>query len=161
VTLGYLLDTNILAEPLRPNPNAQVLEHLRRHQEEVAIPAVVWHEMWFGCHRLPPSAKRQAIETYLTQVVAPSIPVLPYDQDAARWHAAERARLAALGKTPPIADGMIAAIASTHGLVLVTLNLDDFRAFQGLALDNWLGEQPLGRTSSSGVEEPKSGTQLR
>jgi tRNA(fMet)-specific endonuclease VapC len=86
---------------------------------------------------------------------------LPYDQDAARWHAAERVRLAALGKTPPFADGMIAAIASIYGLVLVTLNLNGFRAFQGLALDNWLGEQPLGRRSSSGVEEPKSGRQLR
>lgn len=140
MTLRYLLDTNILAEPLRPRPNVEVLENLRRNQGEVAVPTVVWHEMWFGCHRLPPSARREAIETYLTQVVAPSIPILTYDQDAARWHAAERARLAALGKTPPFADGMIAAIASIHGLVLVTLNLDDFRAFQGLDLDNWLGE---------------------
>ncbi len=137
MTLRYLLDTNILAEPLRLQPNARILEHLQRYQDEIAIAAVVWHEMWFGCYRLPLSAKRSAIETYLTQVVAPSILILPYDQEAASWHAAERARLTSVGKTPPFADGMIAAVAKTNNLVLVTINLDDFREFQELQLESW------------------------
>jgi tRNA(fMet)-specific endonuclease VapC len=137
VTLRYLLDTNILAEPLRPQPNDRILYHLKLHQDEIAIASVVWHEMWFGCYRLPLSAKRSAIETFLTQVVAPSIPILPYDQEAASWHAAERARLTAIGKTPPFADGMIAAIAKTNNLVLVTFNLDDFGGFQDLQLESW------------------------
>ncbi len=137
MTLCYLLDTDILAEPLRPQPNDRILYHLKLHQDEIAIPSVVWHEMWFGCYRLPLSAKRSAIETYLTQVVASSISILPYDQTAASWHAAERARLTAVGKTPPFADGMIAAIAKTNNLVLVTINLDDFRGFQELQLVSW------------------------
>lgn len=106
-------------------------------KDEIATAAVVWHEMWFGCYRLPPSARRMTIETYLTQIVAPGIPVLPYDQEAASWHAAERARLAALGRTPPFADGMIAAVARTNHLVLVTFSLDAFRGFQDLQLTNW------------------------
>lgn len=137
MTLRYLLDTNILAEPLRPQPSIAVLDQLKRHQEELATASVVWHEMWFGCWRLPPSARRAAIETYLTQVVAPSIPILPYDREAARWHAEERARLAALGKTPSFADGMIAAVAKTNNLVLVTLNLGDFSGFDGLSHESW------------------------
>ena len=137
MTLRYLLDTNILAEPLRPQPNDRTLDHLKRHQDEIAIASVVWHEMWFGCYRLPLSAKRSAIETYLTQVVAPSIPILPYDQEAASWHAAERARLTSVGKTPPFADGMIAAVAKTNNLVLVTINLDDFREFHELQFEGW------------------------
>ena len=137
MTLRYLLDTNILAEPLRPHPNDRILYYLKLHQDEIAIASVVWHEMWFGCYRLPLSAKRSAIETYLTQVVAPSIPILPYDQEAASWHAAERARLTAEGKTPPFADGMIVAIAKSNNLVLVTINLDDFRGFQNLQCESW------------------------
>jgi tRNA(fMet)-specific endonuclease VapC len=135
--LRFLLDTNILAEPLRPKPNEQTLEHLKRHEHEIAIASVAWHEMHFGCYRLPPSARRSAIEAYLTQVVAPSIPILPYDQQAAGWHAEERARLTATGKAPPFADGMIAAVARTNGLVLVTINLDDFGGFQGLQCVSW------------------------
>ncbi len=137
MTLRFLLDTNILAEPLRPRPNVLILDRLKRHEEEIAIASVVWHEMWFGCYRLPASARRAAIEAYLIRVVAPAVPILPYDREAAAWHARERARLAAAGKTPPFADGMIAAVASTNNLELITFNLDDFRAFEGLRCINW------------------------
>lgn len=137
MTLRYLLDTNILAEPLRPKPNDLILDRLRRHEDEIAIASVVWHEMWFGCYRLPVSARRTAIETYLTQVVAPAIPILPYDRAAADWHARERARLTAIGKTPPFADGMIAAVARINDLTLVTLNVDDFQSFDQPECVDW------------------------
>ena len=133
----YLLDTNILSEPLRPVPKAKVLARLKRHQDELAIASVVWHELWFGCQRLPVSAKRAAIERYLNEVVVVSMPVLPYDQVAAEWHAAERATLTALGKTPPFADGQIIAIAHTHGLILVTLNPSDYAAFGEVKIEDW------------------------
>ncbi len=133
----YLLDTNVVSEPLRPAPNAKVLARLRRHQDELAIASVVWHELWFGCQRLPASAKRAAIERYLNDVVAVSMSIFPYDQAAAEWHASERARLAALGKTPPFADGQIMAIAQTNGLILVTLNPSDYGAFTEVKVENW------------------------
>ena len=133
----YLLDTNIVSEPLRLAPNAKVLARLKRYQDELAIASVVWHELWFGCRRLPASAKRLAIERYLDEVVAVSMPVIPYDQAAAEWHAAERARLAQLGKTPPFADGQIGAIAKVNGLILVTLNLKDYAAFTGVTVEDW------------------------
>ena len=125
----YLLDTNIISEPLRPAPKANVLARLKRHQAELAIASVVWHELWFGCRRLPASAKRIAIERYLNQVVNVSMPILPYDQTAAEWHAAERARLTALGQIPPFVHGQIMAIAHANGLILVTLNPSDYAAF--------------------------------
>ena len=133
----YLLDTNIVSEPLRPTPNAKVMARLKRHQDELAIAAVVWHELWFGCNRLPASAKRAAIENYLNQVVAVSMLILPYDQPAAEWHAAERARLTRIGKTPPFVDGQIIAIAHTNDLILVTLNLSDYAAFDGVTVEDW------------------------
>ncbi len=137
MSLTYLLDTNIISEPLRPVPNQQVLERLKRHQDEMALAAIVWHELLFGAYRLSPSARRSAIEQYLSQVIAPTVPVLPYDNQAAQWHAAERARLASLGKTPPFADGQIAAIARVNDLVLVTANTADFALFQDIQLKDW------------------------
>ena len=137
MSLSFLLDTNIVSEPLRPRPNAKILEHLRRHQSEIAIAAVVWHELWFGCYRLPPAAKRTAIETYLNEVVAATIPVLPYDGRAAEWQAAQRARLMAARKTPAFADGQIAAVAVTNSLTLVTLNAPDYRDYSELRVADW------------------------
>ena len=137
MTIQYLLDTNVVSEPLRPSPDQQVLERLREHQAEIVIASVVWHELWYGCYRLPPSTKRAVIEAFLSDVVARAIPILSYDQRAALWHAEERARLAQIGRSPPFADGQIAAISITNGLCLVTFNRDDYSAFQGLRLEDW------------------------
>lgn len=120
-----MLDTNILSEPLFPTPDHQVLERLREYNEEVATASVVWHELLFGYHRLPPSARREAIGRYLEEVVEPSIPILPYDARAAGWHAAELARLGAVGRTPPLADCQIAAVARINDLAVVTANTTD------------------------------------
>jgi tRNA(fMet)-specific endonuclease VapC len=135
--LVYLLDTNILAEPLRPSPNQQVMDKLKQFDGQLAIPAIAWHEMWFGCRRLPKSTRRDVIERYLLEVIAPSVPILPYDILAAEYHAAERARLTSLGMTPSFADGQIAAIAHSNELTLVTLNLADFVSFDSLQVEDW------------------------
>ena len=137
MTLRYLLDTNVVSESLRPVPNLAVLDRLREHQTEIAIATVVWHELWYGCYRLPLSRKRTVIEAYLKDVVARTIPILAYDQWAAVWHAEERARLAQIGRPAPFADGQIAAVAATNGLSLVTFNLDGYSAFQDLRLEDW------------------------
>lgn len=137
MNLKYLLDTNVVSEPLRPVPAPKVLRHLRRHDGETAIASIVWHELRFGCARLPKSRRREAIERYLEEVVLANFPVLDYGRAAAEWHAGERTRLEAAGRTPPFIDGQIAAIASVHDLVLVTANKTDFRGFKGLRVQSW------------------------
>ena len=133
----YLLDTNVVSEPLRPEPSEGVVRKLRIHGEESAIPAPVWHELRFGCARLPPSRRRDTLERYLEDVVLASFPVLDYDQEAADWHARQRARLVAAGQTPPFVDGQIAAIAHVNDLIVVTSNDRDFEDFQGIRVERW------------------------
>jgi tRNA(fMet)-specific endonuclease VapC len=130
----FLLDTNVVSEPLRPKPNRILIARLREHETELALPSIVWHELLFGCASLPVGVKRTAIEDYLNSI--PWI-ILPYDSEAAEWHAQERARLQRLGKTPTFPDGQIAAIAVTQKLTLVTLNRRDFQNFKGVNLADW------------------------
>jgi tRNA(fMet)-specific endonuclease VapC len=137
VSLQYLLDTNIVSEPLRLKPRAGVLRKLRLHNGEIAIASVAWHELQCGMRRLPPSRRRTKVQTYLDQVVSMSMPILDYDAAAAEWHATERARLTAQGWTPPVPDGQIAAIAFVNNLTLVTFNEADFKRFEKLAVVNW------------------------
>jgi tRNA(fMet)-specific endonuclease VapC len=73
----------------------------------------------------------------VSSVVRATMPILDYDEIAAEWHAAERARLVARGDTPPFADGQIAAIAKVHDLTLVTFNDADFKRFDGLRIEVW------------------------
>ena len=135
--MRYLLDTNTVSEPLRPTPAVGIVRRLRRHEGEVAIPAPVWHELRFGCARLPPSRRREAIERYIETVVLASFPVLDYDKEAADWHALERVRLGADGRTPPFVDGQIAAIAYVNDLTLITSNIRDFGGFRELRVQSW------------------------
>jgi tRNA(fMet)-specific endonuclease VapC len=137
VTLRYLLDTNALSEPLRPQPNASVLAQLGANQGAIATASTVWHELLYGAARLPESKRRSVIEQYLYDVVLVTIPILPYDARAARWHAQERARLERLGRKPPFADGQIAAVAVAHQLALVTANVSDFAHFQDVEVVDW------------------------
>ena len=137
MTARFLLDTNVVSEPLRPLPSEGIMRHLRDHAGQMAIPAPVWHELRFVCVRLPRSRRRAAIERYLDDVVSASFPILDYDRRAADWHAVERARLVAAGRTPSFVDGQIAAIARVNELILVTLNQADFREFKGLRVRSW------------------------
>jgi len=130
----YLIDTNILSEPLKPTPNPAVIAQMQQHTPDIAIAAVTWHEIRFGCDRLPPSRRRDYIETYL-QNVQNTFPILPYDAAAATWHSMERVRLR--NQPPPFQDGQIAAIAAVNQLILVTNNVADFANFQNFALENW------------------------
>jgi tRNA(fMet)-specific endonuclease VapC len=133
----YLLDTDILSEPAKPRPSRKVMERLAARRDEVATASPVWHELLYGCARLPASSRRQSLEKYLNEILAPILAILPYDTAAAAWHAAERARLEARGRTPPFVDGQIAAVARVRGLTLVTRNVGDYRDFDGLVVEDW------------------------
>lgn len=39
----------------------------------------------------------------------------------------------------PFSDGQIAAVASVHGLIVVTANIAHFEAFAGLHSESWMG----------------------
>jgi len=137
MTWRFLLDTNILSEPLQLQPNPGVLTSLAHYRDEVATASLVVHELVFGYQRLPISRKRERIERYVYGLLNGGLMVFDYDQQAAIWHGQMRASLMAKGQTPSWVDGQIAAIAVVNGLTLVTRNIKDFQGFDGLQLVNW------------------------
>jgi tRNA(fMet)-specific endonuclease VapC len=137
VTLRYLLDTSIVSAPMSKLPPPQLIKRLAHHGHESAISYPVWHELTYGWRRLAPGKRRDALESYLNEVVRASFPILPYDEAAATWHGYERARLEGLGIPAPFVDGQIAAIAHTNGLALITANVRDFARFKELQVTDW------------------------
>ena len=135
--LRYLLDSNILSEPSRPRPDTGVLSRLRVHRHEVCTAAPILHELHYGLARMPEGGRKRELARYLGGILREPLAILPYDRDAAVWHAGERARLTAKGRTPPFADGQIAAIARVNELTLVTRNTGDFNKFADLGVENW------------------------
>ena len=135
--MKYLLDTNVLSEAVKTYPDKNVMAKLKKHEDEIVTASPVWHELQYGCRRIPESVKKDIISSFLSEVVFKSIPILPYDADAALLHAEERARLSLKGETPSFVDGQIACIAIISDLILVTRNISDFKKFQNIKLENW------------------------
>lgn len=137
MSLRFALDSNVLSEPPKANPDRRVLRFLEDHQARIAVPVPVWHELYFGWLCMAPSRRREMVEDYLFRVVRETLPMLAYDEAAASWHAEERSRLRRLGLPIAVLDGQIAAIAKVNGLVLVTANARHFEPFAGLEVESW------------------------
>jgi tRNA(fMet)-specific endonuclease VapC len=137
VAIKYLLDTNIVSEPVRKAPSPNVIVQLEASAGEIAIAATTWHELLFGVLRMEKSNRRKALEQYLFGAIQQEIPILPYDVAAATWFSQERARLSKQGLMPSYPDGQIAAVATVNDLVLVTRNVNDFAQFSDLKVENW------------------------
>lgn len=141
----YLLDTSIVSEPASAKPCPSVLESLARHEGMCAIPAIVWHELRFGVERLPEGTQKTRLAAFLSEVVSPFLPIIPYEENASYIHAHIRVYMeapASVGSTRaprllPFADGQIAAIAMANNLVLVTRNVENFRYIRNLMVESW------------------------
>jgi tRNA(fMet)-specific endonuclease VapC len=137
VTTLYLLDTGVVSSPISKVPSPEIVKRLEAHGHECAIAAPVWHELVYGCERMPEGRRRDAVQKYIQDVVRTSFPILSYDELAADWHGRERARLDDLGKPAPYTDAQIAAIAAVNDLTLITLNVKDFSRYKDLRIEDW------------------------
>jgi len=135
--LRYLLDTNILSEPLKPKSHEGVVKRLSENRLYIATAAPVIYEIVQGVYGLPESKKRAEILRYLEEFVYPNVPILSYNKEIAILHGELQGNLSRIGKKAPDIDGQIAAISQQHQLILVTRNVVDFRNFSALTVENW------------------------
>ena len=102
---------------------------------DIVICSVVLSELIYGAARAAPlhqANNRMRVEQLRQQFMS-----LPFDDSAAEQCGAVRAHLAALGTPIGPNDLMIAAIALTHRLILVTHNTSEFGRVPGLAIEDW------------------------
>jgi len=135
--IKYLLDTNILSEPVKPRPNKQVLNNLEKHATACCTSVTVWHELNYGLESMVSSKRKKILKSYLQTLENDGLIILAYEKPAGEWLAKERNRLKASGKTPAYFDAEIAAVGHVNNLVIVTKNVEDFSFFKDLQLENW------------------------
>lgn len=126
--MRFLLDTNVLAEPARPDPDPGVLAWLRDQSSlDLAISVLTLGEIEKGIALLPEGRRRHRLEEWL----ASDLPrqfigrVLPVDADVARSWGRLSAEARRGGRELPVIDGLLLATAAAMGLTLVTRNVGD------------------------------------
>lgn len=136
-----LLDTNVVSELMREAPDAHVLAWFSSHQDVALFTSTVTQaEILLGVALLPEGRRKNAlaadVELMFEQEFAGRC--LPFDSKEAVEYALLSAERSRLGRPISTADAQIAAIALRHRLPLVTRNIKDFVAIQGLeVIDPW------------------------
>ncbi len=130
--MRYLLDTNVWIHYLK-NAESPVASRLRQTPaSEVVVCSVVWAELLHGARKYERRDERQA---RVERTLAP-YQSLPFDDAAAQRYAVLRDDLETRGEVIGSNDLLIAAIALSHGLVLVT-NDGGFGRVTGLQTEDW------------------------
>lgn len=133
----YLLDTNIISEIYKKNPDPKVYEAVKEHISLSAISTVSWHEMLYGMKRKPEGKSKDLLSDFLMNFVSNNFEKIPYDEYAASIHSELRASLEQRGVLIPYADFQIACIARANNMILITRNVKDFEQIPGLMMENW------------------------
>jgi toxin FitB len=127
--VNFLLDTNVVSEWAKPRPDTGVVAWLAEADEDrVFISVVTLAELRHGLERLPAGARRDRLDTWLSEQVPARFEarVLSVDAEtAARWGRV-MARGDARGRPVGTMDAFIAATAERYNLILVTRNVSDF-----------------------------------
>ena len=123
----YLVDANVLSEATNPDPDARILEWLRRNEPDIAVDPIILGELHFGILLLPRGRRRDRLEQWFQEGVE-RIQCIPWEAATGLRWAELLASLRADGRAMPIKDSLIAATALAHNLTITTLNRRDFEA---------------------------------
>ena len=123
-----ILDTNVVSELMRPEPDARVrawVSGLRA--DELGITAITVAEIRHGIERLPDGRRKEVLLSAATDLFAGfGDLVQPFDVRAAAWFGPVMVRRARLGLPIQGFDALIAGICLAHGAALATRNVKDF-----------------------------------
>ena len=141
--MKWLLDTNVVSEPVRQRPDARIVAWITREPaSKTAISVVCLAELRDGASTAREGSKRRQLTEWIDTTVVPGFRdrILPLTSEILTdWIGLSRG-LKKQGKTKEASGLLIAATARVHGLIVVSRNVRDF-AGTGVALyDPWTDE---------------------
>ncbi|MBB6252602.1 type II toxin-antitoxin system VapC family toxin [Nitrospirillum iridis] len=134
-----VLDTNVVSEAMKPDPNPTVRAWLNNQAAETLyLSSVTLAELWFGIAALPEGRRKAAMTQTLDGLLALfEGRVLPFDTAAARHHAILAIGARNRGRGFPTPDGYIAAIAASRGFIVASRDTSPYEAGAVKVINPW------------------------
>lgn len=135
-----VLDTNVVSEAMKPNPDPAVQRWLNQQLEETLYLSVITlAELKFGIAALPDGARKERLAAALQGSTALYRGrVLPFDEAAASRYAELAVGARTKGRGFPVPDGYIAAIAASRGFIVASRDTAPFEAGGLPVVNPWM-----------------------
>jgi len=124
--LNYLLDTCVVSEMIKPNPNQKVIQWIEEKDEKTLFLSVLTiGELWKGISKLPESKKKEEILLWMKNDLRQRFKkrILKLTEETAKVWGEIQGKAEKEGKKLPAIDSLLAATAIFHSMILVTRNV--------------------------------------
>jgi len=139
--MSWLVDTDVLCQPVKTNGHRGVIAWLEREQEECYTSTIVMAQVAYWI-RTKEGRTRSRLQMWLRQsIAAMEGRILSFNVATAHVWADQKYLFEQSGRRMPVEDSYIAATARRHGLTIVTGNWRDFHR-PGLKVFNPFKEFP-------------------
>lgn len=155
VPISWLIDTNVIAEMMRPRPAPRVAAFLDSIAiEGIGIASITAWEVLNGIGRLAPDRRRDDLSERFRELLDEQFEDRVVGWSLADAHACARIMEAKRRCGEPlddhVPDAFLAACAATRGLGIVTRNVGEFRNTGIDVVDPWTAESRLNQFQSIG-----------
>ena len=134
-----VLDTNVVSEAMKPEPNPAVRAWLNEQAAETLyLSSVTLAELLFGIGALPADKRKAMLAQTLDGLMGLFRDrVLPFDIDAARHYAELAVSAKVSGRGFPTPDGYIAAITASRGFIVASRDTAPYEAAGITVINPW------------------------
>jgi predicted nucleic acid-binding protein len=124
-----ILDTNVISEILRQEPNEAVVNWFRSQPGDQLFTTAITHaEVLYGISLLPKGSRREKLLAVAQLIFVEDLEnrILAFSSEASSYYADIGSSRRTSGRPISQFDAMIAAIARLHGATIATRNTSDF-----------------------------------
>ena len=138
--MNFLLDTNVISEWVKPEPDRNVVAWLAEADEDrVFVSVMSFAEIRRGIELMVAGRRRERLAQWLGQELPLRFEdrILAVDPEVAVIWGVVMARSESQGHAMGSMDAFVAATAEAHDLTLVTRNIRDFEHLAISLVDPW------------------------
>jgi hypothetical protein len=138
--VNYLLDTCLISELVKKEPNPAVVDWLDKQDEQTLFLSVLTlGELQKGISKLPAGAKKDELQVWAEHDFVERFTgrIIDIDLETALFWGKLQGESEQRGERLPVMDSLIAATATVHGLIVVTRNIRDIERCSARVCNPW------------------------